>query len=222
MICPQCRAEYRQGYTSCSECQVPLVEPRGDELQIAEPAAEVGDPNQDPFCSFWKGGDLRVATEICAVLDEVCIPHKTIRRQDHLFNFSNQSPYEIGVPASSYKKAEQAIQEAFGTDEETGEERMPLLPEPESRRTDSLELPEAAMVDVNEWLGPQYPEDATVQVWSGEDQASKDMIEMSLKENNLTSRSERDGDLVRVLVLPEDQERAREIVREIVEGTPPE
>jgi hypothetical protein len=26
MFCPQCRAEYREGFTECSECQVHLVE----------------------------------------------------------------------------------------------------------------------------------------------------------------------------------------------------
>ena len=56
-----------------------------------EPAPTPGDPNEDPFCSFWKGTDLRVCTEVCTVLDEAGIPHKTIRRQDHLFNFNNPS-----------------------------------------------------------------------------------------------------------------------------------
>jgi len=26
MICPNCKAEYREGYTVCTDCQVPLVE----------------------------------------------------------------------------------------------------------------------------------------------------------------------------------------------------
>jgi hypothetical protein len=25
MICPQCKGEYREGYTACSTCQIPLV-----------------------------------------------------------------------------------------------------------------------------------------------------------------------------------------------------
>jgi len=62
------------------------------------------------------------------VLDEAGIPHKTIRRQDHLFNFNNQSPYEVGVPASLYEKAELAIKEAFGTEGEAGD-AIPMLNE---------------------------------------------------------------------------------------------
>ena len=127
MICPQCRAEYRRGFTTCRDCDVPLVEAtelvagaggyEGDDGESL-PAARPGDPSRDPFCSFWKGTDLRVCTEICTVLDEAEIPHKTIRRQDHLFNLNNQSPYEVGVPASLYEKAELAIKDAFGMDAE--------------------------------------------------------------------------------------------------------
>src|ERR1700693_67428 len=130
MICPKCRAEYRRGFTECADCGVALVESaellEGNTVNSERPATP-GDPNEDPFCSFWKGTDLRICTEICTVLDEAGIPHKTIRRQDHLFNLNNQSPYEVGVPASRYEKAELAIKEAFGTDEESGEDAVRLL-----------------------------------------------------------------------------------------------
>ena len=189
-------------------------------------AVEPGDPNRDPFCSFWKGTDLRVCTEICTVLDEAEIPHKTIRRQDHLFNFNNQSPYEVGVPASLYEKAELAIKEAFGTDEETGQDAVPLLPAPDDDSTEPFDergkgrAREEERLEANEWLGPRYPEDATVEVWSGEDVGLRGMIEMSLKENDVLTRSEEETGGTRVFVLPGDEQRAKEIVREIVEGAP--
>src|ERR1700756_5479437 len=137
MICPQCKAEYRQGFTVCADCEVALVESAewtgrsvveggpDDGAEREQAAGTPGDPNTDPFCSFWKGTDLRVCTEICTVLDEAAIPHKMIRRQGYLFNWTHQAPYQIGVPASLYEKAELAIKEAFGTDEESGEK--PLL-----------------------------------------------------------------------------------------------
>jgi hypothetical protein len=191
----------------------------------AESEAEPGDPNRDPFCSFWKGTDLRVCTEICTVLDEAGIPHKTIRRQDYLFNLNNQSPYEVGVPASFYEKAELAIKDAFGTDE-TGEDAVPLLPAPGEDGIEPFDergkgrATEEERVEANEWLGPRYPEDATVEVWSGEDVGLWEMIEMSLKENDVLTRSETEADGTRMFVLPGDEVRAKEIVREIVEGAP--
>jgi len=288
---------------------VPLVE--STELEKVttgerKPSATPGDPNQDPFCSFWKGTDLRVCTEVCTVLDEAGIPHKTIRRQDHLFNLNNQAPYEVGVPASLYEKAELAIKEAFGTDAESGEDAVRLLPPPqedprsphlrsvwvgdsatecsgvcnqlrsagiyyrvdESKRqmgtgTDARyeigvaeayyeqakaiadrgvmdfsdepegqKIIEIVVVDDNpserinaargvrndEW----YPEDATNVAWEGEPADSKHMIEMSLQENDIRMRWELQDAKPRLFVLPEDGERAREIVREILEGQPPD
>ena len=131
MICPRCRAEYRPGFTRCNDCDLDLVAvPPGGAQALAAllshgesggfSEADPGDPNQDPFCSFWKGTDARVCTELCAVLEESGIPHKTIHREDHLFNFAHQVPYEVGVPASLYEQAENAIKEAFGTVAEPG------------------------------------------------------------------------------------------------------
>jgi hypothetical protein len=323
MICPQCKAEYRRGFTVCADCDVPLVE--STEL-VAQSMADggtedgesrghvagmPGDPNTDPFCSFWKGTDLRVCTEICAVLDEAGIPHKMIRQQDHLFNWSHQSPYQIGVPASLYEKAELAIKEAFGTDEESGEDAVHLLPPPEEdprakalrsvwignsaldcaalcgalkeagiyyrvdeqkelavRRTidryqigvdekdyeraiditggfhpegleeekeeeviaDDIPAPQQQGEPGSDWVegskkirrSDWYPEDATNLAWEGDRDGWRNGIEMALKENDISMRWETDERKDRVYVLPEDEERAREIVREILEGEPPE
>jgi len=269
MICPKCKAEYRQGYTSCADCHVLLVnhlpaarqraeagsDSRADPDEAngdAETAAEPGDPNRDPFCSFWKGTDLRICTEICAVLDEAGIPHKTIRRQDHLFNWNNQVPYEVGVPASLYEKAELAIKDTFGSEEgenplllteKSSESFMELvdlsikekLPEREEEGRPGLlelllwqkpgqqseevlfdEMPQRVPVDEAKW----HSEDASSQVWSGEPAEAREMIELSLRENEIGMRWESQGARAKLYVLPEDEERAKEIVREIVEGTP--
>jgi len=155
------------------------------------------------------------------VLEEAGIPHKTIHREDHLFNLASTVPYEVGVPASLYEKAEAAVKEAFGADEQTGEDAM-LLPAPDRDAAEFGKGLEAAISDANEWLGQRYPEDATVLVWSGVGPDVREMIEMSLQENDMLSRSEQDAGRTRVFVLPEDEARAKEIVREIVDGEPPE
>ncbi len=317
MICPNCKAEYRRGFKECADCGVALLEPTelvgrrmaddagDDEARGEHFAGTPGDPNEDPFCSFWKGTDLRVCTEICTVLDEAGIPHKTIRRQDHLFNLNNQSGYQVGVPASWYEKAEMAIKEAFGTDEETGENAVRLLPPPEEdprtrelrsvwvgddmqecaarcaalrragiyyrvdeqrqamvRRVETryeIGVPEAdfekanvithdnvmdfsdepedqAIMEIADAgdggsqletkrdakFGEWYPEDATVLVWDGDAADRRNMIEMSLRENDIRMRWELQPGKPQLYVLPEDEERAKEIVREILEGQAPE
>jgi hypothetical protein len=268
-----------------------------------EPAPEPGDPTEDPFCSFWKGNDARVCVELCTVLDEVGIPHKTVHRQDHLFNFNNQPAYELGVPASFYEKAELAVKEAFGNDED----EVRLLPPPEEDpRTRTVrkvwagksatecaslcsELKTAGIyyrVDERRWqsLGKRleeryevvvaekdfqraqeitggieyvesadegdgedgaedpdialealdsepreplqrirdedwHPEDATELVWSGEPEW-QEAIEMALRENDVRTHWETQDGKRNLYVLPQHEKRAREIVREVVEGAP--
>ena len=38
MFCPECRAEYRRGFTRCSDCNIPLVStlPREDEVMVED------------------------------------------------------------------------------------------------------------------------------------------------------------------------------------------
>ena len=231
MICPQCKAEYRPGFRRCADCDLDLVAAvpcksqalaafLSDRDKGGSPEADPGDPNNDPFCSFWKGTDARICAELCTVLEEAGIPHKTIHREDHLFNFASHVPYEVGVPASLYERAETAVKEAFGSEEAS--ENALLLPAPDHDGAAAGPELREAIADANEWLGERYPEDATVEVWSGVEAGTKEMIEMSLQENDMISRSEEDAGQAKVFVLPEDEARAKEIVREIVEGEPPE
>jgi len=67
-----------------------------------------------------------------------------------------------------------------------------------------------------------HPEDATALVWEGNPPEMREMIAMSLQENDIFARYEERGAKTEVYALPEDEERAREIVREIVEGQAPE
>ena len=40
MFCPKCKAEYREGFTYCSDCGVTLVERLEDALAFNEPVTE--------------------------------------------------------------------------------------------------------------------------------------------------------------------------------------
>jgi hypothetical protein len=251
MICPQCKAEYRQGFTMCADCEVPLV------AQLPTPPSDLPDSaesGEDPFCAFWKGDDSRLHAELCDLLDEQCIPHKTVRRADHLFNLNSKSAFQIGIPFSLFEKAEAAIKEAYGTEEEIqpashllppGAGRLPgtrvgsawlddrlrsARAEPELQSVSAIpELPEEpsswgkAAISLADWH-PQdwYPEDATAEVWSGDQPELGEMITASLQENQIHSRASNSAGNCALFVLPGDEECAREIVREIIEGAPPE
>lgn len=231
MICPQCNAEYRPGFTRCADCGVDLVKELPHRALASQPPADPGDPNEDPYCSFWKGEDARVHAELCEVLEEAGVPHKTVFRRDHLFNLSNFPGYEVGVPFSLFEKAEKAVQEAFGTGDAEERETLnvPRLLEPP--RETIRKLPPAMTPAEEENIpGPPtageetgwYPEDASASVWSTETDEPSDFLVAALHENGINCRVVQQGTHAKLYVLPDDATRAGEIVREVVEGTPPD
>lgn len=231
MFCPECNAEYRAGFTRCADCDVDLVNEPPHYALASQAAADPGDPNEDPFCSFWKGEDARVHAELCEVLEDAGIPHKTVFRRDHLFNLSNYPGYQVGVPFSLFEKAEKAVQEAFGTAD--ADERETLnTPRLLGRPQETIRKLPATMTPAPEENipGPPtagaeedwYPEDATASVWSTDRDEPSDFLVAALHENGINCRVEQQGSRAKLYVLPDDAARAREIVREVVEGLPPE
>jgi hypothetical protein len=230
MFCPQCNAEYRPGFTRCADCDVELVNEPPQYALADQPPADPGDPNDDPFCSFWKSQDARVHAELCEVLEQAGIPHKTIFRSDHLFNFSNFPAYEIGVPFSLFEKAEKVVQETYGTDEvqDVGAQELAGLVVRPSGRV--AILPESVQLPAEDIPGPPatgesadwFPEDATVSVWSADSPEQREFLVAALHENGINCRLDEQGTRASLYVLPDDAARAREIVREVVEGEPPE
>lgn len=244
LICPNCRVEYREGFRVCSDCDVPLehAPARLSSPQAASPEPE--GPAEDPFCSFWKGTDPRIHAEICLLLDEQSIPHKTVRREDHLFNLNNQPPFEIGIPFSQFEKAEAALREAYGDadPEDVASEaptpagfpvvqeppRLPtkpslldslkaalLSPSIESEQNRSGQDQRPLLLD-DDW----FPEDATAEAWRGDDPLFQNIFVDSLRENEIRCRwDDRDGHYS-LWVYPKDADRAREIIRQIIQGTP--
>jgi len=244
LYCPQCAAEYREGYSSCADCHVLLTRDRPAQKE-ASAEVEPGDPNNDPFTHFWQGDDARLHAELCSLLDEAEIPHITIRKEDRLFRFTTQPSLQLAVPFSQMEKAESVIREAFGetpelpdsgaqSEEETKTEefddgsgflrnaaRKGLLPtileKLRKPRPTVNEARDAKSKGPDDW----FPEDATLEVWSGPDTAFPELIAASLRENEIQSRCDEFKGSQIVFVEPKDEARAREIIRQIVEATPP-
>jgi len=215
MFCPNCKAEYREGFTRCADCDVGLVHELPAAALVPVEPIDPGDPVEDPFCSFWKGDDPRVHAELCELFAEQSIPYKTIRRQDHLFNWNTKSAFEIGVPFSQFDRAEAAVKDAYGGENEPVSEEVAV----------TLELPESVEPsephpawDHDHW----YPEEATVKIWEGDQLEMGELLAASLGENQIHSRVADAAGIHNLFVLPADELRSREIVREVVEGVPPE
>lgn len=240
MFCPQCGVEYRPGFTRCNDCDVdlvhelPLARTESSEARQDRSSAE---NEEDPFCSFWQGDDSRLHAELCSVLDEAGIPHKTIRRQDHLFHLNNYPGFQIGVPFSLFEKAEAAVKDAYEMDGANADAMQsvsfPALMPDRSRAI--RKLPESLTPSVEENIpgppqaGGELDEDAEfhlegggTEIWSGADRSLNDMLVASLRENKIPVRREGSRQQESLLVRSQDEWQAREIVREVVEGVPPE
>jgi hypothetical protein len=233
---------------------VELVSELPAEALVAPEPVTPGDPSEDPFCSFWSGDDPRIHAELCELLEKEGIPHKTIRREDHLFHISRYAAFQIGIPFSQFDKAEAMVKEAYGVEAEpedaalmpyekqrTGSSKTiaPWLPvrrgfswsggEKGGETSQSGAAAEHALVGSaakkasGDWdPGNWFPEDATAEIWSGEMVEMGELLAAALGENRIHARVAESGRVQRLFVLPGDEGRAREIVREVVEGVQPE
>lgn len=254
MFCPQCKAEYRQGFTRCADCDVELVHELTANAIVAHKPVEPGDSDEDPFCSFWTGDDPRIHAELCELLEKERIPHKTVRREDHLFHISSYPAFQIGIPFSMFERGEAAVKEAYGSGEaiepvsrllpvesdhipgtrfdagefDTGgvarqwssgwsrgkadDEPSEELPEPRDSRSVDGER------DSQGWEA----EEPATEIWSGDEPELAEFIGASLQTNEIPFRRDAQSGMHVVYVHAEDEARAREIVREVVDGVPPE
>jgi hypothetical protein len=230
MYCPQCKAEYRQGFTRCTDCDVDLVYalPVQAPSKVAshEPAEPIVVVEGTDFKVLGKWADALWCADACLRLRNARVAYRVTEIPQVLgFQMTPRKKFEIAVPVTQYEKAK----EILGIEIEPGEEEN--LPSKEEIQA-VMELPEEGGVPVAErpqgnWdLTNWYPEDATVEVWSGDDSKGASdkgwIIELALNENHIRSRSDLLDDGTRhFFVRPEDESRAREIVREIVEAAPP-
>jgi hypothetical protein len=210
MYCPVCKAEYRPGFTRCNDC--------GSDLVDVLPAEKL----PSDVALAWRGSDPVSFSAALAALRNAGIPTYTISDHDQL-------AWGLAIPRPRYsllvssENLEKALQSVSGIDE-----RPPLA----FGRTPDWALEEDKARDSSNAQGEQQipndvvrdlrPEEATAEVWAGERGGIAQMLEICLRENGISCVMDESGRSTRIRVVPESESRAREIIREVVEGTPPE
>jgi hypothetical protein len=209
MICPACNTEFPHGTVFCGRCHVTLVA----DLAEADEMVEKAYPGS-ALVQLWRGEDAALHASILEALAEANIPFyeqplgsgPSARPIDALLDHAHpRFGFEVAVLSSHLSQAEVILEKLLKegpmdmalTASDSAEQVMP------KRRSAALGV-------------------AISEVWSGGDESLAAFLGAALKENGILVRVERHGQRSAVYAPPEEESRAREIVREIVEGTPPE
>lgn len=245
MFCPVCKYEFRRGFTHCNTCDVDLVEalPTEQEVDHTPPptAAQMDHPTL-----LWSGASGGIFSALTTALDDAQIPYNKEELDARLVFTSQHADLEVWVPVADLPQAQpirdailanplhaDAAQDQSAADdgEGGGPEDVNELPDESDEGTDDVRHESVAR--------ELHPEDATAEVWSGNDEMMAEVLRSCLAEigiNCYVHTPESDADSngrtnkpvdkptapFAVCVLPADETRALEIVREVTDAAPPQ
>jgi hypothetical protein len=208
MFCPNCKCEYIRGVTECADCGVPLVDQL--EPEKSNPARDVR------IVSVWQGDDPSEYEKVKTALEQAGI--ESLDRDTMSFNpfIPLGSSLEIFVSTADRAAARKIIVDEDGAidPDELTPEGIEALTLPESDQPD-LDGPQDLSVEWNE-------DDPVAEIWNGDSETFADNVTMCLREIGIASRQSCEGGRWKVVVRPAQESRAKEIVRELVDASPPE
>src|SRR5580658_8002243 len=220
MFCPECTAEYRPGFTRCSDCDVALVE-RLEQSEVHSNNPQLsGTPEL-----LWTGTDPRTRDEIIEALESSKILyHERNDKVGALRNWPEQV-YAIFTGAYDHRAASAALEQANRRRETASEETDDELDNSESPAHDA---PETDDQDDLSDVPPDYvpddfdPEDATVEVWCGQDATMRENLITFLSNIGIGSATSDSLGQLRIRVTPASQKRAQEMIRQVIEASEPQ
>ena len=218
MFCPVCHAEYRPGFTRCSDCDVALVP------SLPEPLDRTLSGSLAPL---WEGDELALHTSLLEELDKSRIRYFD-RALGNYPDLARADPfpirpltrfgYEVSVLSPDLARA-QAILERL-LDQEAEDLSLPEAGDEMSANPEPAQGSDAETTSTASLSGAG--EETTCEIWAGSNETLAAFLETALRENDIPIRVEGDALQKRILVRPDDAAHAREILREITEASPPE
>jgi hypothetical protein len=211
MFCPECQAEYRSGFKTCSDCHVDLVETLPEAAKDGSAALLDSDLQE-----VWTGKNQEECVMHCSELRNAKIPYEAFRHQLRAFADADGN-YRIAVLPKFVERARKVIEHGNLDDgDDPG-----VDPEMELAAQD--DKPPTDVDDEHLDWSDEAPDDATVEVATAPTRDVADMMVLALRESDIESRITILPDGARkIFVTPHDESRAREIVREVESGDPPE
>lgn len=208
MFCPVCRAEYREGFTFCSDCQMDLVP------KLEETDSESG------YFLLWEGEDAVLHDSLLEVFQKENLPYVDTPLDVYRLGSANPLLLQVGpkfgfAVSVSNKDRERAIRILAQL----------LEIEPLETIPESLLPPHRAHIsEVSATNQPWDDAAQGVEIWAGDNLRELEFLESALNGIGITSRRITEpGSPVNLVVQAEDERAAREIRRQVGESAvPPE
>jgi hypothetical protein len=222
MYCPKCRAEYRVGFTRCSDCCIDLVNELPAETSELEESARLW-PDAESLAELWRGEDAVLHDRLIGELKRAGITYESkptreaagcgidpvVRGVEPRYGF-NVRIHPMARPAAVeiLRKLEEAESMDFS------------IPVAHSTAAGAGTI-KARISFADDFDGDENELRELKCVWEGSDLAKRDFVRASLRENGIVSESTLHGQSYRIFVAEPLQPKAVETVKQIVEGKPP-
>jgi hypothetical protein len=213
MFCPQCKAEYRAGFVRCTDCGVAL---QTSDAHARAEASIAQASHAEPSAVLWAGQDPVSFSVVLSALDESGIFYKEFQRRDYAAALSQPFAlgyyglphWEVRVCATDLSAAQKIVEEALRPVSALAVETNWESESENSGREvgEAVEAPKQMQKPVKIWPGVE-PHRARELSDALFDQGIRCWIISSFPAGE------------ELLVCEEDAERAREIVRGVLERT---
>ncbi len=218
MFCPNCKAEYRDGFTQCADCGAALVSRLDD---AAVPSNRRTLPEGPEL--LWTGTDPGILAHIDSALDTAKIPHHQ-RSRDVIGALPGLSEpvHAIFIHSRDHQAAHAILEEIIrrfasnpeeGDDEPEDSDSSAPIPAETDDEDDSSEVPQDYVPDDFD------PAEATVEVWSGADATMRNNLVTFLGGIGIGSATDDSAGKLRIRVTPSSQKRASEMVRQGIDAS---
>ncbi len=201
-VCPLCFGEFTEGISRCPNCGVPLRPPRA-EVAAEDTAWELCDFPHPKFVI-----DLRKALQAAG------IPYNNgnISYGDFFSSRYYRPNYEVLVLKKDFERATRVMSQVL--------QHWEFEPSAGFRVGRDWLLPYGLELAARKGWDP---EDISALVWSDENIGLVGGLGLALQEHKIPYRVDTEQlGTAKILVHPEDEERARELVQEVLEGPRPE
>jgi len=193
--------------------------PRAQSVMAAAMQGSHQAESVDSLNLLWGGSDRGFFDRLCAALEGQgidCFKYEPVAA--HLSEGFPRNPLEVSVRAGDFHAASD-IFEAIKNDWNPGDSADAAAPE--SISVNDLAADSASDEDIDD-LPPddELDDELTAEAWSGRSTDQAELLKLCLREVGVSSRVAKAQAGVRVLVAPKSINRAREVIREVIESTP--